>query len=72
MSALTGDYDYDDPDGTWQRVAPRLLCILREAKALRNGLCLLLGAVSTRSLGFDARKDAIHPCIAKPPRRHGF
>ncbi|MBM4342949.1 MAG: proline dehydrogenase family protein [Deltaproteobacteria bacterium] len=32
-SALCSDYNPDDPDGVWRRVGPRLLAILRAARA---------------------------------------
>jgi RHH-type proline utilization regulon transcriptional repressor/proline dehydrogenase/delta 1-pyrroline-5-carboxylate dehydrogenase len=35
VSALCSDFNPDDPDGTWRRVGPRLLAILREARLLR-------------------------------------
>jgi RHH-type proline utilization regulon transcriptional repressor/proline dehydrogenase/delta 1-pyrroline-5-carboxylate dehydrogenase len=42
VSALCSDYDPDDPDGVWRRVGPRLLRILREARA--NGVGITLDA----------------------------
>ncbi len=41
-SALCSDFNPDDPDGTWRRVGPRLVQILRHAKAL--GACIQLDA----------------------------
>lgn len=34
VSALCSDFNPDDPEGTWRRVGPRLLAILRESKLL--------------------------------------
>ncbi len=41
-SALCSDFNPDDPEGTWQRVGPRLVKILLRAKAL--GACIQLDA----------------------------
>jgi RHH-type proline utilization regulon transcriptional repressor/proline dehydrogenase/delta 1-pyrroline-5-carboxylate dehydrogenase len=59
VSALTGDYDPDDPDGTWQRVGPRLVALLREAKQLQACIQLDAEHYPVRDLTFEMLRRAL-------------
>ena len=58
-SALCSDFNGDDPDGTWQRVGPRLVRILCRAQAL--GACIQLDAEhrSVRDLNLEMLRRAL-------------
>ncbi|MEY3014286.1 MAG: hypothetical protein RIT45_3021, partial [Pseudomonadota bacterium] len=58
-SALAAHFDPTDPDGTWRRVGPRLLTILRRARDLGVFIQLDAEHYAVRDLSFEMLRRAL-------------